>query len=111
MKYLTIQQTQYTGPIELFESRLEELADALYDLEDSDPAIHDPDLAARMSDGYVDVQMIVEAEDPAEAMTKALCALRVAIHAIGDATPGWETARAVMHAAPADESDRLFAEA
>lgn len=111
MKYLTIQQTQYTGPLDDFDARVEDLAEALHNLEDVDPTIEDPDLAARLTDGYVDAQMTVEADDPAEAMSKALCVLRAAIHAIGDATPRWETARAIMHVAPADESDRLFPEA
>jgi hypothetical protein len=84
---------------------------ALLDLEEKDPTVEDPDLAAQLVDGFVDVQMMVEAADPAEAMVKALCFLRAAIHTIGDATPGWETSNAVMHAAPADSSDRLFADA
>jgi hypothetical protein len=52
--------------------------------------------------------MIVDAEDPAVAMVKALATLRAAIHALGDATPGWETATAVMHVAPANAADRLL---
>jgi len=82
--------------------------DALLDIEDVDPAISDPDLAADLSSGHVDVQMTVEAADPAVAMVKALATLRSAIHAIGGATPGWETTTAVMHAAPADAADRLL---
>lgn len=54
--------------------------------------------------------MLVEADDPADAMVKALCFLRSAIHSIGDATPGWETQRAIMHVAPADATERLLAE-
>jgi hypothetical protein len=83
--------------------------DALLDLEMVDGAIADPDLAADMSSGCVDVQMTVDAEDPAVAMVKALATLRAAIHAIGDATPGWETASAVMHVAPVEAADRLLA--
>jgi hypothetical protein len=50
-----------------------------------------------------------DAADPAAAGTKAICAVRAALHAIGDATPGWEAARSVMRVAPADAADRLFA--
>jgi hypothetical protein len=50
----------------------------------------------------------VDADDPAGAMVKALATLRAAIHAIGDATPGWETKTAVMHVAPANAADRLL---
>jgi hypothetical protein len=35
----------------------------------------------------VDIQMILDADDPAVAMVKALATLCAAIHAIGDATP------------------------
>ena len=55
--------------------------------------------------------MIVEAADPAAAMVKALATLRAAIYALGDATPGWETTSAVMHAAPAEAPERLLASA
>jgi hypothetical protein len=83
--------------------------EALLDLEAVDDAITDPDLAADLSTGRVDIQMIIDAADPAEAMVKALATVRAAIHAIGDATPGWETATAVMHVAPANAADRLLA--
>ena len=85
------------------------MMDALLDLEEADTAIEDPDIAADVSTGGVDVQMIIEADDPALAMVKAFATLRAAIHAIGDATPGWETSSAVMHVAPADAADRLLA--
>ncbi|MGH3266098.1 MAG: hypothetical protein ACRDNS_29360, partial [Trebonia sp.] len=91
------------------EPRLDPLMEALLDLEEADAAISDPDIAADVSTGCVDVQMTVDADDPAAAMVKALATLRAAIHAIGDATPGWETATAVMHVAPADAADRLLA--
>jgi len=111
MKYMTIQEVQCVGDLSIFDARLDDLMNALLDLEENDAAIEDPDLAATLSRGTVDVQMVVEAGDPADAMVKALCFLRTAIHAIGDATPGWETQRAVMHVAPADAADRLLADA
>lgn len=107
MKYLTVQEVKCIGSTTC-EPRLDPLMEALLDLEEADTAITDPDLAADVSTGCVDVQMTVEADDPAEAMVKALATLRSAIHAIGDATPGWETATAVMHVAPAEAADRLI---
>lgn len=108
MKYLTIQEIQCVGPGSC-EQRIDPLMEALLDLEAVDDAITDPDLAADISTGRVDIQMLVDAADPAEAMVKALAALRAAIHAIGDATPGWETTTAMMHVAPAHAADRLLA--
>lgn len=93
------------------ENRFDALADALYDLDANDPEIMDTDLGAALTEGRVTVSMAIEADDPAVAATKALCAVRAALHAIGDATPGWEAARSVMRVAPADVSDRLFASA
>lgn len=108
MKYLTVQEVTYTGSGSL-EPRLGPLMDALLALEAAaDTAIEDPDLTADLSSGRVEVQMVVDAGDPAAAMVGALATLRAAIHAIGDAAPGWETATAVMHAAPADAADQLL---
>jgi len=110
MKYLTVQEVRCIS-LKSCEPRLEPLMDALLDLEKADAAIEDPDIAADVSSGHVDVQMIVDADDPALAMVKALATLRAAIHAIGDATPGWETSSSVMHVAPADAADRLLSSA
>jgi hypothetical protein len=55
----------------------------------------------------VDIQMIVDADDPAAAMVKASATLHAAIRASGDTAPGWETTTAVMHVAPAHAADRL----
>jgi hypothetical protein len=96
MKYLTTQEIQCVGP-DSCEQRTDPLMEAFLDLEAADHAITDPDLAADLSTGCVDIPMI-----------KALATLRAAIHAIGDATPGWETTTAVMHVAPAHAADRLL---
>ena len=111
MKYLTVQEVRCIGLMSSCASRLEPLMDALLDLEEADAAVEDPDIAADVSEGHVDVQMIIDADDPAQAMVKALATLRAAIHAIGDATPGWETSSSVMHVAPADAADRLLSSA
>ena len=88
IKYLTIQEIHCVGP-DSFEQRVDPLTEALLDLEAVDDAITDPDLAADLATGCVDIQMIVDAGDPAEAMVKALVTVRGAIDAIGDATSGW----------------------
>lgn len=109
MKFYTEMEVRADG--EIPDEHFDALADALYDLDAGDPAVADTDITACLADSRVTVSMVVDAEDPADAATKALCAVRAAIHAIGDATPGWETAKGVMRIAPAEESERLFSPA
>ena len=109
MKFYTEMELRADGPIN--DARFDALADALYELDAADPAVTDTDLTASLAARRVTASMVVDAGDPAEAATKALCTMRAAIHAIGDGTPGWETASGVMRIAPAEESDRLFASA
>jgi len=107
MKFYAEFELDAAGPIP--EGMFDALADALYDLEAGDEAIEDADLGASLADGRATVTMTVDAGDPAQAGTKALATVRAAIHAIGGATPGWETDRGVMRVAPADAAGRLFA--
>jgi hypothetical protein len=106
--YVVIQEITYPG--DLTGDRLDALMDALMDVEATDPAISDPDLAASLDENSVDVQMTVEGADQAEAAAKSLSALRAAIHALGEATPGWETSQGIMHIAPAALLGRLLAD-
>ena len=110
MRYLTLQEIRYLGSTSCG-PRLAPLMSALLDLEAADPSVVDPDLSADIVSGHVEVQMVIEAGDPAEAMVRALATLRSAIHAIGDATPGWETEAAIMHVAPEDAAESLLAHA
>ncbi len=110
MKYLTVQEITYAD-VPTFGSRLDALMEALLSLEADDSAIEDPDLAADVSSCRVDVEMTVQAADPAAALVKALATLRAAIHAIGGATPGWETTGAVIHAAPTETPGQLLTSA
>lgn len=107
MKYLTVQEIKCVHP-GAREPRLDLLMEALLDLEAVDDAIIDPDLAANLSVGCVDIQMVVDADGPTAAMVKALTTLHAAIDASGDAPPCWETLTAVMHVAPADAADRML---
>jgi hypothetical protein len=108
-EYLVIQEISYGG--QLSDARLTKLTDALLDVESCDSAIADADVAGKLSTGDVEVQMIVMARDPAEAAAKALAVVRAAVHAAGDATPGWETAGGMMRIAPAEASERRYAQA
>lgn len=109
MRFYTEIELDALGPIE--EERFDALADALADLDAADPAIDDTDLGASLADGRATVSMCIEAADQADAAAKTVCTVRAAIHAIGDATPGWETERGVLRIAPIDASHRLYADA
>jgi hypothetical protein len=87
------------------ESRFGDLAEALRALDAGDPEIADVDLDGSLADGCATVTMTVEADDPADAATKALCVARTALHAIGEATPGWERAPSVLRAWPGAQAD------
>jgi hypothetical protein len=83
--------------------------EALLRLEAANSAVEDSDFAADLGTGCVDVQMTVEAPDPAAAMVQALATLRAAIHAIGGTDSGWETTSAIVHVEPAEPPDRPVA--
>ena len=110
MKYLTVQEVTYAD-VPTVGNRLDALMETLLSQEAADSAIEDPDLAVDLSSCRVDVEMTVEATDPAAALVKALATLGAAIHAIGGATAGWETTGAVIHAAPAGDPEQLLASA
>jgi hypothetical protein len=110
VKYLTVQEITYAG-VPTFGNRLDALMETLLSQEAADSAIEDPDLAVDLSSCRVDVEMTVEAADPAAALVKALATLRAAIHDLGGASVGWETTGAVIHAAPAEGPEQLLASA
>lgn len=103
--YLVIQQVQYIGDLARLDAMSDELADALAELESD--VIVDPDLAVSLSTGVMDVQMVVRADYPHDAVQEAFCALRTAIHKVGGGTPGWDLHQAIMHTAPVNLSERL----
>lgn len=105
-EYLVVYEITSSRP--LTDDVLTALTDALLDITENDPSTMDPDLAASIGGNAVDIQMVVRADDPAAAGTKALCTIRSAIHATGGATPGWETAQGTMRITPADAADPLL---
>ncbi|KJE24863.1 hypothetical protein FF36_00870 [Frankia torreyi] len=86
MKYEGLVELTVTGPIGDFETRTDQLMDALLTLED----LIDPDIGGNLTEGRMDITMTIEADTIPDAAYKSLCAVRTAIHAVGGATPGWE---------------------
>lgn len=46
--------------------------------------------------GIVTIEVTVEAEDLDDGIARAMAAMRAAIHAVGDATPGWPSHKDIM---------------
>ncbi|WP_018654904.1 hypothetical protein [Actinomadura flavalba] len=80
-------------------TRVEEFLDALADLEEADPSIHDVDVTAALATGDVSATMYVRADDLADAGQKIVATVRAALHEIGDGTPGWEHVAQAMRQA------------
>jgi hypothetical protein len=74
------------------DAQVDQLSDALYELDAADPALADMDITASLAEGDFFVAMTVDADDLAGAMHKAIAAFRTAMHKVGYGTPGWEQA-------------------
>ncbi len=86
VRIIVVQRILYCGPLDDFDEQTDQLMDALMDLHD----ITDPDIAVSLTEGIIDVSMIVEVDAFDEAANKSRSAVRSAIHAIGGWTPGWD---------------------
>jgi len=78
------------------DEQVDQLADALYELDAADPALADMDITASLAEGDFFIAMTVDAADLAGAMHTAIAAFRTAMHKAGYGTPGWEQAVASM---------------
>lgn len=96
------------GGLPRSEAEFDALADALYDLDASDPALDDMDLTTSLTAGPLVVSMAVDADDLEGALHKALITFRSALGQMGYGTPDWEQAAASM-AVRLASSSRLVA--
>lgn len=97
MRFMVWQTISCAGGT-LDEKVMEQVTDALFDLEECDPVISDIDVAASLATGKADVQMAVTADSPQAALEKASATVRAALHAAGYSTPEWESVS--LHAEP-----------
>jgi hypothetical protein len=77
---------------ESFQLRAETLIEELMSIEVRDDEISDSSIAGDAGSGAITIELLVFTEDPLHAIMKALTTIRAAIHAAGDATPGWPEA-------------------
>lgn len=66
--------------------------EALLDLEEVNDDIADATTSSEADRGIVTAEMLVTAPEEGEALNTFLTVVRTAIHAIGGATPAWESA-------------------
>jgi hypothetical protein len=86
MRYQTIRKLLFVGPLDDFDTRTDRLYEALLYLHD----VTAPDMVATMSEGTVEVTMVIDADDFDCAVRKSMCDLRAALQSIGDFTAGWD---------------------
>ncbi len=108
--YLVVLEVRYRGG-EITAAAIEELTDALLDVVAQDSTISEPDVAASLGVGAMDVQMVVTASDQAQASVKALATVRTAIGDATAASAGWEETHELLRVAPLDAADRMVASA
>lgn len=83
---------------EAFHARVMAFADQLMDLEAGDKQLSDTTISGDADETRVTVEMIVFTDDHLCAVMKAITATRAAIHALGDATPGWPDVKEILAA-------------
>jgi hypothetical protein len=76
---------------------VDQLLDALADLEDADPSLRDVDVTATLATGELWVDVCLEANDLGDAGQKLVATVRTALHEIGGDTQGWEHAARALH--------------
>ena len=72
------------------EKVFEAVADALFELDASNPTLLDADVAATVAKNLISLAIIGMGECIDAASANAVSAIRTAIHASGGATPGWD---------------------
>lgn len=100
MRFATLQRVKCITEVTPadFNAHLEEVMTELSKLEKA--GVNDIDVGANLATRRVDVSMWVEAADQAEAVWRSLATLRAALHAVGAATHGWDTAGAEVEVRP-----------
>lgn len=80
---------------EQFREKSIALMDQLVCLEEQDELIIDVEMSGDYGKKEIMVEMIVITADAVEANIKAMTMIRTALHAAGEATPGWPDAKAI----------------
>jgi hypothetical protein len=81
------------------EQQLTAVMDALLDLEECNPEVHDPSVGASLAEGTAEIELTVDTESSEEAVRISRSIIRTAIHTAGGFTPDWDHAAARPHTA------------
>lgn len=82
----------HAGTPQEFHRHGEKVMEELLKLEICDPDLSDSGVGTDADQSTVTVSLLVFADDEAQALDKALTAIRSAVHAAGGSTPFWPTA-------------------
>jgi hypothetical protein len=83
---LTFEFTSENDPEQIFDA----VTEALFDLEASNPSLHDADVSASLEKRNIALAIVGAGDTIEDASTNASSAIRAAIHKSGGATPGWD---------------------
>lgn len=72
--------------------------DELASIEEADDMITDVEMSGDLDEHEITFEMVILTTDPLEANIKAMTAVRSALHAAGEATPGWPDAHMIAKA-------------
>lgn len=87
--HVTIRLTAADNPDRL-EASIDQIMEELVRLAKVDPCISDPSIGAELATGEVEFTLTVDAAEQ-DFVKVAVTTIRAAIHAAGEATPGWPT--------------------
>lgn len=92
MKYVVTYCGEGVGATsdEDFEQHLDDITNALVEIEEGDPLLSDADVSATITERLAEFSITVDCADLNDAALRGLSAIRAAIHAANGHTPGWE---------------------
>jgi hypothetical protein len=78
---------------EIIQDHFADVADRLFELEETDDRLSNADLSVNLNEGRVEVGITVAADSLADASDIGRATIRSAIHGAGGFTPDWEELR------------------
>lgn len=90
---------------EIFDVFTDAVADAVYSLDNIDPLIIDPDIAAVITNRSISILMGIEADSPDDAVKLFAVNVRSVLHKAGCRTAGWPTFKPTTETPPVRKTE------